>query len=168
MRATLRLFLVAAALPCLALLSGCPAPPTALARAQQTAQEFNLDSRFGRGDVVMDRIAPDVRDEYASHHRAWGTGVRVADIELAGMRPRGEHDVDVVVRVAWYRPSDQELKTTMLEQRWNDKPAGWQLVAERRLEGDVGLLGEAIVYEAPSAPRPPAQFPTIRLGSDAP
>jgi hypothetical protein len=54
----------------------------------------------------------------------------------------------------------------MLEQHWHDKPAGWQLVAERRVEGDVGLLGEAIVYESPSAPRPPAQFPTIRLGSD--
>jgi hypothetical protein len=145
---------------------GCPAAPTPLARAQQTAQEFNLDSRFGRGEQVIDRVAPAAREEYASHHRGWGTGLRVADVELAGMRARGEHDIDVLVRVAWYKLEDQELRTTTLEQSWHDKPEGWQLVAERRVEGDIGLLGEPIVYAAPAVPRSPARFPTIRLGPD--
>ncbi|HEY8041770.1 MAG TPA: hypothetical protein VIF15_18325 [Polyangiaceae bacterium] len=146
-----------------ALLAGCPAPPNGLARAQQTAQEYNLDARFGRTELAMAHVDPAVRDEFALHHRAWGTGVRVADVELAGMKAQGEHDVDVFVRVAWYRPEQEELRTTTLQQRWHDKD-GWQLMSEKRLDGDVGLLGEAVVFETPSAPRAPAQFPTIRLG----
>jgi hypothetical protein len=147
------------------LLSGCVMPPSALAKAQQTAQEFNLDARFGREALVMDKVAPAERDEYALHHRAWGTDVRVADVELAGMKAQSEHEVDVIVRIAWYRPQEQELKQTTLKQRWHDKADDWQLVGEQRLDGDVGLLGESVVYQAPTEARPPAQFPTIRLGS---
>ena len=143
-------------------LAGCPAPPTALARAQQAAQEFNQDVRFGRSELMMEHVAPDARDEFAEHHRAWGTGVRLADMELAGIRPRGDHELEVIVRVAWYRPEEQELRTTTLEQSWRDK-SGWQLFAEKRRDGDVGLLGEHVVYEAPSAPRAPARFPTVHL-----
>jgi hypothetical protein len=151
--------------PCAAfgvLLAACPAPPNSLARAAQTAQEFNLDSRLG-GALQMDRVAPDERTPYAAAHRGWGTGVRVADVELAGMQPRGDHDVDVLVRVAWYRPEDQQLRSTTLQQSWHDKPEGWQLVNEHRIDGEIGLLGEPVVYAAPQA-RSPAQFPTVRLG----
>jgi hypothetical protein len=70
--------------------------------------------------------------------------------------------VEVIVRVAWYRPDQQELRMTTLTQSWRDKD-GWQLVAERRLEGDVGLLGEPVVYEAPRDPPSASQFPTVRL-----
>ncbi len=144
-------------------LGGCPAPPTALARAQQAAQEFNQDVRFGRSELMMEHIAPAARDDFTAHHRAWGTGVRLADLELAGIRPRGDHELHVIVRIAWYRPEEQELRTTTLEQEWSDKN-GWQLVAEKRLDGDIGLLGEQVVYEVPGASKPPAQFPTVHLG----
>jgi hypothetical protein len=143
-------------------LAACPAAPTSLARAAQTAQEFNLDSRFGRGERLMDRVAPDERAPYTAAHRGWGNGVRVADVELAGMEPRGEHDLDVLVRVAWYRPEDQQLRSTTLQQSWHDKGESWQLVAERRIEGEIGLLGEPVVYAAPEV-RSPGQFPTVRL-----
>jgi hypothetical protein len=152
-----------AAVGAAALVAGCPAPPGALARARQTAQEFNLDARFGRGELVLDKVAPAERDEFSRRHRAWGTDVRVADVELEGMKPSGEHEVDVFVRIAWYRPNEQELKQTIVKQRWHDKADDWQLVGEQRIEGDVGLLGETVVREAPSTPRSPAQFPTVRL-----
>ena len=41
-----------------ALLAGCSAPITGLAQAQQTAQDFNLDARFGRNELVLDQISP--------------------------------------------------------------------------------------------------------------
>src|SRR5579864_869474 len=91
-----------------AALAACLAPPGAMARAQEAAQEFNLDARFGRIEMAMDRVAPAARDEFAAHHKAWGTAVRVADIELAGMHAHGEHEVEVIVRVAWYRPDQQD------------------------------------------------------------
>jgi hypothetical protein len=112
----------------------------------------------------MDHVAPDARDEFAAHHRGWGTSVRIADVEMAGLHARSEHDVDILVRVAWYRPEEQELHTTTIKQAWRDK-AGWQLATESRVDGDVGLLGEPVVFEAPAVDRAPAQFPTVRLGA---
>jgi hypothetical protein len=146
--------------PVAAVLSGCPAPPTALARAQQVAQEFNQDVRFGRNELMMEHVAPAARDAFAAQHRAWGSNVRVADMELEGLRPRGDHELEVIVRVAWYRPEQQELLTTTLQQSWRDTE-GWRLTEEKRLDGDIGLLGERVLYEAPSSLRPPAQFPTV-------
>jgi hypothetical protein len=150
-----------------AALAGCPAPPTALARAQQAAQEFNQDVRFGRNQLMMEHVAQAARDDFAAQHRAWGSSVRVADMELAGLKPHGDHELDVIVRVAWYRPEEQELRTTTLQQRWRDLE-GWQLTEEKRLEGDVGLLGEPVVYTSPGEPRSRAQFPTVRLGAATP
>jgi hypothetical protein len=143
-------------------LAGCPAPPTALARAQQAALELNQDLRFGRNELVMDHVAPATRETFAAQHRAWGSSVRIADVELAGLQSHGEHELDVFVRVAWYRSEEQELRATTLQQSWRDDD-GWKLTSERRLEGDAGLLGEPVVYERPEAPRVPAQFPTVRL-----
>jgi hypothetical protein len=145
--------------------TACAMPPGPLASAQEAAQELNLDARFGRTEVAMDKVAPPARDAFAAHHRAWGTGVRVADVELAGMHAHSEHDVEILIRVAWYRPDEQELHLTTLKQGWNDKN-GWQLTSETRIDGDVGLIGEAVVFEGPPpGDRAPAQFPTVRLGS---
>lgn len=151
----------------LALLSACAMPPTGVQRGQQTAQEFNLDSRFGRSELVLGRVDPDERDEYTAHHKAWGSLVRVADIEMAGMKPHGDADVDVFVHVAWYRMNEQELHQTTLKQHWHSKTDAWMLQSEARLDGDPGLIGEPVLQQAPEGPHMPAQFPTIRLGGGA-
>jgi hypothetical protein len=145
--------------------AACAMPPGPLASAQEAAQALNTDARFGRTEITMDHVAPPARDAFTAHHRGWGTTVRVADLELAGMRAKNEHDVEILVRVAWYRLDEQELHVTTLKQGWNDKN-GWQLVNETRMDGDVGLLGEPIVFEEPpGGARAPAQFPTVRLGA---
>ena len=61
----------------------------------------------------------------------------------------------------------QELKATTMKQSWHQRSDDWLLASEQRLEGDLGLLGETVVVEQPASPRPPAQFPTIRLGESA-
>lgn len=159
--------LVPLSLVSLSVLAGCPMPTTGLAAAQQAAQDFNLDSRFGRNEMVLEQVAVAEREEYALHHKAWGTTIRVADVEIAGMKAHGDKEVDIVVHVTWYRPEQQELESTTLKQGWHAKTNGWELVSEKRLDGDMGLLGETVVIEAPPAPRGPAQFPTVRLnGAD--
>ena len=148
--------------------AGCGAlPPTGLQRGQQTAQDFNMDARFGRTELLIGHVAPDARDEYAKHHRAWGSGVRVADVELVGIKPHGDTDFDVFLHVAWYRMEEQDLKSTTIKQSWHQKADDWLLSSEQRLDGDLGLLGETVVIERPADPRPPAQYPTIRLGESA-
>jgi len=148
----------------LVLLSACAMPPTGVQRGQQTAQEFNMDSRFGRSEVVLSRVDPDEREEYTAHHKAWGALVRVADIEMAGMKPHGDADVDIFVHVAWYRMNEQELHQTTLKQHWHSKTDAWMLSSESRLDGDPGLIGEPVLQQEPDGPRMPAQFPTIHLG----
>jgi hypothetical protein len=137
-----------------------------MARVREAAQELNLNARFGQNELVMEHVAPDSRDAYGARHRAWGSGVRVADVELSGLRSKGDHDVDVYVRVAWYRLEQEELLSTTVRQRWHDA-GGWQLVTEERVDGDMGLLGETVVFQAPPGGRTPARFPTVRLGESA-
>jgi hypothetical protein len=144
---------------------GCSLPSNSIASAQEAAQQLNLDAQFGRAELAMEQVAAEARDAFSMHHRGWGTTVRIADVELAGLHTHGDHDVDVLVRVAWYRPEQDELRVTTLKQGWRNQK-GWQLVAEERADGDVGLLGEPVVFEAPDVERAPAQFPTRRLGGD--
>jgi hypothetical protein len=135
-----------------------------MARAQDTAQEFNLNTRFGRNEIAIEHVAASAREEFTQHHRGWGTRVRLADVEVAGMHAKGERDVEVLVHATWYRPDEQELRETTLKQTWRDQN-GWQLIAEERIDGDIGLLGETVVYEAPRERSAPAQFPTVHIGA---
>jgi hypothetical protein len=143
--------------------AACMSPPGPMSRVREVAQEFNTNARFGQNELLMEHVSPDARESFAAHHHAWGTGVRVADVEFSGLKPRGDHDADVFVRVSWYRIEQEELLTTVVKQDWHDS-AGWQLVSEERSSGDVGLLGETVVFQAPPAAPGPAQFPTLRLG----
>jgi hypothetical protein len=152
-------------IPFLSVLVACAPPPGSVARARENAQELNLDARFGRTELALQHVAASAREDFVAHHRQWGAGVRIADVDFERMKPRGDHDVDIIVRVAWYRPEQQELLTTTVKQSWRDA-GGWQLVAEERLEGAVGLLGEPVVFQAPTEAREPARFPTIRLGEE--
>jgi hypothetical protein len=155
---------IAATLVVTAACAGCAGQQNPIASVQEAAQELNSEARFGRTEIAMDRVAVTARDEYAAHHRGWGSNVRIADLEVAGMNAHGDHDVDVLVRVSWYRPNEEDLRLTTLRQSWHDK-AGWRLITEKRDDGDPGLLGEEVVFEAPADQRPPAQFPTVRLGA---
>jgi hypothetical protein len=156
------------------LIPACMAPQTPLARAQETTQEFNLDRRFGRSDDAIEHVANASRDDYMLRHRAWGSAIRIADVEMGGVRIKPDKDAEVMVRVSWYRPEQNDLHQTLLKQKWHDQD-GWKLVTEERVDGDPGLLGDTVVVESPNcaedggAPCPsvvtrPAQFPTIRLG----
>lgn len=142
-------------------------PMTGLAKAQQTAQQFNLDARFGRNEYVLDQVDPDSRTDYMTHHRGWGQTIRVADAEMGTMHPKGDKELEVVVHVTWYRPEQQELKNTTIKQTWHSTGIDkWLLLSETRADGDYGLLGEPVVFAPSTVTREPAQFPTIRLGED--
>jgi hypothetical protein len=144
--------------------------PSVGAKLQEAASEMNLNTRFGRMEMAVEKIAPKERDDWAKRHKAWGGRIRIADTEMAGTRIVSEGEADVTVRVAWYRQDEQELRTTTVKQKWKDVNGEWKLVGEARLDGDVGLLGEppaAGAAPAASGPAPRAQFPTVRIGNDA-
>ena len=151
---------------------GCPlGGQSKPARAQEAALELNMNARFGRMEIAAERVAPKARDAFFDRRKGWGGTIRVADYDLTGLRMQGEDDAETFVKVAWYRANQPDLRVTTLKQKWHDFKGDWKLTEEQRLDGDVGLLGEA----TPAAPVPangePAtaprrqQFPTIYLGS---
>lgn len=148
-----------------ACLSGCLGQPTGAAAAQEAARELTVNLRFGRMELVMERVAPAERDTYVASHRSWGNVVRIADAELDGMRLVSKEQALVIVRVAWYEANAQELRVTTLKQTWKETKGDWLLIAEARADGDLGLLGEPLParQEAAPAEHHPAQFQTVRI-----
>lgn len=145
---------------------GCMMPPQGAALVQQTAQQFNFDTRFGRMEMAVEQIAPKYSSDFAKKHRFWGSSIHVTDAETTGMKMKGPQDADVGVRIGWYRIDEGDLHTTLVKQHWHLYPSGWLLDAEDRTDGDIGALGENVKIVAPDGPVRSAQFPTIRLGTD--
>ncbi len=146
--------------------TACMMPPTGAALIQQTAQEFNFDTRFGRMELAVEQVSPKYLEQFQKRHRTWGGSIHITDAEMMGMKMRGAEDCDVSVRVGWYRVSEGDLRTTIVRQRWHRFTAGWRLDGEERADGDIGALGEAVDVVEPDGPVKSAQFPTVRLGSD--
>jgi hypothetical protein len=156
------------ALPLLAI--GCVSQTAGAARAQETSSEFNLNTRFGRMEIAIERVAPSAREDFTKHHLGWGTRIRIADFEGAGMRMTNEEksEADVTIRVGWYRQDEGDLRVTTLRQHWRDFKGDWKLVAEERVDGDVGLFGEPVEHmKAPAQDAPRRQFPTVHLTGGA-
>ena len=149
---------------------GCPighqAPPV---RAQEAANELNVNTRFGRMEMAAEHVSAPEREKFLARRKAWGGGIRVADYELAGLRMRGDEDAETLVKIAWYRMDEGDLRTTTLRQTWHVLKGDWKLVDEARADGDIGLLGEPLPAAKPDTAGPRrAQFPTIHLGAAPP
>lgn len=152
------------ALPFSIALSGCLGHQSPGARAQEAATELNVNTRFGRMELAAEKVAPSAREAFLQRRKAWGGNVRVADYELAGFRMKGKEDAEMLVKVAWYRIDQGDLRVTLLKQDWHAFKGDWRLVDETRADGDIGLIGEpAPPAEAPAKARP-THFPTVRLG----
>jgi hypothetical protein len=134
------------------------------ARMQEAAQELNLNTRFGRLELAMEHVSVKDRSAFIARHKTWGSRVRIADSELAGMHLTSKEEAEVIVKVAWYKPDEQELRVTTIRQRYRDYTGDWKLEDEQRIDGDIGLLGEPIQAVESPTPVRNAQFPTVRLG----
>jgi hypothetical protein len=143
--------------------SACIANQSGAARMQEAAQELNLNTRFGRLELAMEHVSAKDRDAFIARHKKWGSRVRIADSELAGMHLTSKEEAEVTVKVAWYKPDEQELRLTTIRQRYRDYKGDWKLEDEQRIDGDIGLLGEPIQAVESPAPVRQAQFPTVRL-----
>jgi hypothetical protein len=102
--------------------------------------ELNLAARFGQLDVAVARTKSSLRPDFMKRHAAWGQSLRIVDVEMASLTlPESDRAV-VLVDYAWVRNNEGTMRATRVEQHWEDD-AGWHLVRERRVAGDIGLLG---------------------------
>src|SRR5215216_4072549 len=136
-------------------LAGCMAPPTPAERVTDAAMSLNIAARFNQLDVAVGRTAKNERPEFMKRHAAWGQTLRIVDVEMASLTlPESDRAV-VLVDYAWIRNNEGTMRATRVEQHWKDD-AGWHLVREKRLAGDIGLLGEPLPDAPP--PQPDKQF----------
>lgn len=122
---------------------GCIAPPTAADRLTDAAYEMNMATRFGRMDVAMSFVGEKARKQFLASHSGWGRGIRISDLEFAGLEMGKKDEAIVLVHVSWQRIDESTLRTTSIKQRWTDmEKGGWVIADEIRVGGEPGLLGE--------------------------
>jgi hypothetical protein len=110
-------------------------------------------------DVAIDHTAEAHQAAFLKQRAAWGTDVRVVDVEFARVRMQGSDTGTVLVDVSWVRMDEGLLRSTRLEQTWHNPGGGWKLSGEERVGGDLGLLGENVSVLRPDATRD-VHFPT--------
>ncbi len=144
-------------------LGACVTPPSPAERVTDAAMELNLAARFGQIDVAVSRTARGARPDFMKRHAAWGQTLRIVDVEMASLSlPESDRAV-VLVDYAWVRHTEGTMRATRVEQHWKED-GGWHLVRERRIAGDLGLLGE-VVQIVPSQ-HPDAHFATRTIQAD--
>jgi len=107
------------------------------AALQAYAQKFN-DALRWRSYAVCERLlAPEAQQPFRERVVARQEDLRVTDAEITGVTWSEDRFVATVqVRVAWtILPSITEQRGT-LEQRWEDRQAGWLLVRMAVAGGD--------------------------------
>ncbi|RYZ03117.1 MAG: hypothetical protein EOO73_28830 [Myxococcales bacterium] len=144
-------------------LSGCMAPPSPAERITDAAMALNVAARFNQLDVAVARAAKTERSDFMRRHAAWGQTLRIVDVEMASLSLPDSDRAIVLVDYAWVKNDEGTMRATRVEQHWKDD-AGWHLVRERRLSGDVGLLGEPM--PAPPPHQPDKQFATRTIHED--
>ena len=146
-------------------LSACAGVGTPASHAQEAAQSIAENERFGRVELVLEKVAPGARPAFIKAHSSWGGRVTIADTELGNFHMTGDDTAEINMRVTWYDASEQELRSTLLRQKWHGPKGEWQMTSEERIDGDMGLLGEKIVVQTPDEAPLRASFPTIRIGA---
>jgi hypothetical protein len=144
------------------LLDGCFTGAAPMQRVGDAARETNLSTRFGQVELAIRHVDPPARADFMSRRAQWGRQIRVLEAETAGITLLDEEHAVVAVEVSWSSVTDSLLRTTQLEQSWENKKSGWMLVRERRLGGDTGLFGEVLTTLEP--PRPDVHLPSRTLG----
>ena len=136
----LRLRWVALVLAGAVAVGGCAAPSRAQ-RVQEAAYELNMGLRFGHNTQALGKVAIDHRRDFLRRHREWSQRLRIVDLDLAGLDVRDE-GADVFVSVLWQPVDETTVRTTVIQQTWKDQRGSWQLVDEKRAQGDSGLIDE--------------------------
>lgn len=144
-------------------LSGCFAPVSPMQRVSDAARDLNVATRFSKMDLVATHVDGSFRSDFISRRQLWGKELRLVDIELAGVQIEDNTHARVMIDVSWVPLSDGILRSTRVEQRWQDDGHGWKLVNEQRKTGDTGLFGEVIVPA--NEPHPDVHLPSRTLGS---
>ena len=110
-------------------------------RLRDSVVELNEETRWGRMDVAVKRVAPGFRDQFVMSHMRWGNDIQIADVEMLGMNANKEEG-DAVSRVAirWYDQRSMVISDTVVRQNWKQHKQTYILMSESVESGHPGLL----------------------------
>lgn len=124
---------------------GCVSPPPPSEMASDAARDLNLAARFGQLGVAATHAAESERAAFLERRAEWGRTLRIVDTELAGFEMSKADNAKVFVDITWLRQDELSVRSTRVAQYWRDhRVGGWLLVREKRVDGDLGLFGEAV------------------------
>jgi hypothetical protein len=124
----------------LLLAAGCINPPSGGERLISDANQVVVAARFGRMDLVLASVKPELRTGFAASHAEWGGKIRILDMEYGGATPLDETKALVAVNVAWSRLDETIVRATSLRQTWEFHEDRWMIIAEEVVDGDPKLL----------------------------
>ncbi len=124
----------------LLLVAGCINPPSGGERLISDANQVVVAARFGRMDLVLASVKPELRTGFAASHAEWGGKIRILDMEYGGATPLDETKALVAVNVAWSRLDETIVRATSLRQTWEFHEDRWMIIAEEVVDGDPKLL----------------------------
>jgi hypothetical protein len=131
-------------------------------KVQEAAYELNMGTRFGR--MPLEKVAASSRTKFLEQHRPWQGAIRIVDVDMAGMNVPKSGDATVFVAVGWQRADEQDMRSSVVAQKWREERGGWMLAEESVADGDPTIF-EGKRADASSTARTPAsryQTTTIR------
>ncbi len=124
--------------------AGCVNPPSGGERLISDANQVVTAARFGRMDLVLACVKPELRTGFAASHAEWGSKIRILDMEYGGATPLDEKKAIVAVNVAWSRLDETIVRSTALRQTWEFGEDRWMIIGEEVADGDPKLLSTGI------------------------
>jgi len=120
------------------------------------ARSFNDDIRWARWEQLPESLPRDEALLMRARASAIGDDLVMADYEVTGISfASGSEAATVRVRFDWYTKREPTLRSTSLEQRWENKSGRWLLMRQARTRGDRLALFPEPATSAPGAAPPP-------------
>jgi hypothetical protein len=150
-----------ALLACVLLGLGCVTVGGAQRREEllvQNARAFNDDWRWARWDAMAGVMPKEDAAAFLGRAQSLESELVVADFEVTSINFLDESKAaKVIAKFEWYLKRDPRVRTTTVEQRWENADGRWQVVKLRRTRGDrFGLVTEPLADPVTAAPVGPA------------
>ena len=118
----------------------------AVARLGDSVNGLADETRWGRTELAVDRVATEYRAKFLESHRRWGRDFQIADTDIQRMLIDEETDnATVVVIVSWYDMRSMEANLTTIQQKWITAGRGFILESEEVVEGNAALIAVPVV-----------------------
>lgn len=122
------------------------------ATLDETAALFHDDLRWGRLPAAETAVDARARAAFQQHRRAWGSHVRVVDLDVDAVRA-GRTTGALRIRVTWTPGGDStDVRESLVEEAWESTDGNWRLRGEAVIAGDPGLFTAPPATQAPAAP----------------